>query len=214
MFLFLSSNDSIRNSRNLPSIKYDKIILWLVLISNDTASSENRKYIFEGGWQTDTVATYFDRTICFNLSRGYELLMKRSIEMKHIIYLLPHCLLSKNILYFASIQYFVVWIIYVSSHLSLTRVTAAVGRKKCNLCCELSLVTWHGAAHHPAWICTVPRLDFSLENSASKSFIRRFVITEKAPTRAFFWLKAATTAFTFKTLLKDTMLNRCWPYGK
>ena len=29
---------------------------------------------------------------------------------------------------------------------------------------------------------------------------KRFVITEKAPTRAFSWLKAATTAFTFKTL--------------
>ena len=38
--------------------------------------------------------------------------------------------------------------------------------------------------------------------SASKSSIRRFVITEKAPTRAFTWLKAATTAFTFKTLLR------------
>ena len=36
--------------------------------------------------------------------------------------------------------------------------------------------------------------------SASKRCIRRFVITEKAPTRAFSWLKAATTAFTFKTL--------------
>ena len=36
--------------------------------------------------------------------------------------------------------------------------------------------------------------------SASKSSIRRFVITEKAPTRAFSWLKAATTAFTFQTL--------------
>ena len=32
--------------------------------------------------------------------------------------------------------------------------------------------------------------------------IQRFVITEKAPTRAFSWLKAATTAFTFKTLLR------------
>ena len=32
--------------------------------------------------------------------------------------------------------------------------------------------------------------------------IRRFVITEKAPTRAFSWLKTATTAFTFKTLLR------------
>ena len=35
-------------------------------------------------------------------------------------------------------------------------------------------------------------------SSASKSSIRRFVITEKAPTRAFSWLKATTTAFTFK----------------
>ena len=32
--------------------------------------------------------------------------------------------------------------------------------------------------------------------------IRRFVITEKAPTRALSWLKVATTAFTFKTLLR------------
>ena len=32
--------------------------------------------------------------------------------------------------------------------------------------------------------------------------IQRFVITEKAPTRAFSWLKAATIAFTFKTLLR------------
>ena len=37
---------------------------------------------------------------------------------------------------------------------------------------------------------------------ASKSSIRRFVITEKAPTRAFAWLKVATTAFTFKTPLR------------
>ena len=29
-----------------------------------------------------------------------------------------------------------------------------------------------------------------------------FTITEKAPTRAFSWLKAATSAFTFKTLLR------------
>ena len=37
---------------------------------------------------------------------------------------------------------------------------------------------------------------------ASKSSIRRFVITEKAPTRAFSLVKAATIAFTFKTLLR------------
>ena len=41
--------------------------------------------------------------------------------------------------------------------------------------------------------------------SASKSSIRRFVITEKAPTRAFSSLKTATTAFTFKTLLSKTL---------
>ena len=34
------------------------------------------------------------------------------------------------------------------------------------------------------------------------SDVRRFVSTEKVPTRAFSWLKAATTAFTFKTLLR------------
>ena len=41
-----------------------------------------------------------------------------------------------------------------------------------------------------------------ITTSASKRSIRRFVITEKAPSRAFFWLKAANTAFTFKTLLR------------
>ena len=40
----------------------------------------------------------------------------------------------------------------------------------------------------------------TVNTSASKIFIRSFVITEKAPTRAFSWLTAATTAFTFKTL--------------
>ena len=41
-----------------------------------------------------------------------------------------------------------------------------------------------------------------VKGSASKSSILRFVITEKAPTSAFSWLKSATTAFTFKTLLR------------
>ena len=35
--------------------------------------------------------------------------------------------------------------------------------------------------------------------SVSKSV---FTIMEKAPTRAFFWLKVPTSAFTFKTLLR------------
>ena len=59
------------------------------------------------------------------------------------------------------------------------------------------------------WICAVFACfimwrQMAVVCSASKSCIRRYVITEKAPTRAFSWLKAATTAFTFKT---DTMLN-------
>ena len=36
-----------------------------------------------------------------------------------------------------------------------------------------------------------------VNNSATKGSIRRFVITERASTRAFSWLKAATTTFTF-----------------
>ena len=51
---------------------------------------------------------------------------------------------------------------------------------------------WAGDTDQTGWVL----------GSASKSSIRRFVITEKAPTRAFSWLKAATTAFTFKTLLR------------
>ena len=34
-------------------------------------------------------------------------------------------------------------------------------------------------------------------------------VPEKAPTRAFSLLKAPTSAFTFKNLSKDTMLNGC-----
>ena len=56
-----------------------------------------------------------------------------------------------------------------------------------------SIILLHPQVHH---IATTP------PTSASKRSIRRFVITEKAPTRVFSWLKAATTAFTFKTLLR------------
>ena len=38
--------------------------------------------------------------------------------------------------------------------------------------------------------------------TAPRASNERFVIMEKATTRAFSWLKAATTAFTFKTLLR------------
>ena len=41
---------------------------------------------------------------------------------------------------------------------------------------------------------------FTIAIEIQTKAIRRFVITEKAPTRAFSWLTAATTASTFKTL--------------
>ena len=52
-----------------------------------------------------------------------------------------------------------------------------------------------------------------VNTSASKRSIRRFVITEKAPTRAFSWLKAATTAFTFKTLLRHYAKRALTPWS-
>ena len=56
------------------------------------------------------------------------------------------------------------------------------------------------AQHHVRHLSLVRLV--TIFTGASKSSIRRFVITEKAPTRAFSYLKAATTAFTFKTLLR------------
>ena len=53
---------------------------------------------------------------------------------------------------------------------------------------------------------------WALNTSASKSSIRRFVITEKDPTRAFSWLKAATNAFTFKTLLRHNAKQVSTPW--
>ena len=58
------------------------------------------------------------------------------------------------------------------------------------------------AAEKPSVRLTPATIMCGLLTSASKSSIRMFVITEKAPTRAFSWLKAATTAFTLKTLLR------------
>ena len=53
-------------------------------------------------------------------------------------------------------------------------------------CCQDTDRWWHLPVHTP--LPTVWRVK------------RRFLITEKAPTRTFSWLKAATTAFTLKTL--------------
>ena len=75
------------------------------------------------------------------------------------------------------------WLLAVQGLLTLGLVLSSLAR-------ILSVAAvWR--APRPVW----------LRFSAPKSSIRRFVITEKAPTRAFSWLKAATTAFTFKTPL-------------
>ena len=39
-----------------------------------------------------------------------------------------------------------------------------------------------------------------------------YTITEKAPTKAFSWLKAAITAFTFKTLSKHNAKQTLTPW--
>ena len=49
--------------------------------------------------------------------------------------------------------------------------------------------TWHTAVTHPALVLQTINRGI-------------YTITEKAPTRAFSWLKAPTSAFTFKTLLR------------
>ena len=79
------------------------------------------------------------------------------------------------------------------SLLGLERLTAAGALG----CCEAVVRTHRG---HLEDSSTGFETKEMVEASASKWSIRRFVITEKAPTRAFSWLKAATTAFTYKTL--------------
>ena len=45
-----------------------------------------------------------------------------------------------------------------------------------------------------------PALDSRASNEGYPKVREDFKIMEKAPTRAFSWLKASTSAFTFKTL--------------
>ena len=53
-----------------------------------------------------------------------------------------------------------------------------------------------------SYLVTSSISDFQWILVLQKRSIRRIVITEKALTRDFSWLKAATTTFTFKTLLR------------
>ena len=51
--------------------------------------------------------------------------------------------------------------------------------------------------------CSVtPSASARASNEGSRRFPENFTITEKAPVRAISWLKAPTSAFTFKTLLR------------
>ena len=71
-------------------------------------------------------------------------------------------------------------------------------------CCSSSWVgTWSTVILETyCEILLSPSILQYLRYSASKRSIQRFVITDYAPTRAFSSLKAATTAFTFKTQLR------------
>ena len=63
-------------------------------------------------------------------------------------------------------------------------------------CCSPSSQSWvRGPAQHCS-IC------IRASNEGFPKVPKIFTITEKVPTRAFFWLKAPTSAFTFKTLLR------------
>ena len=65
------------------------------------------------------------------------------------------------------------------------------------------VVGWLEGKCNNFYISTVLR-DQWLSGSAVKRSVPQpvFTITERAPTRAFSWLKAPTSAFTFKTLLR------------
>ena len=45
-------------------------------------------------------------------------------------------------------------------------------------------------------------MSITASNEVHPKVLKDFTITEKAPTRAFSWFKAPTSAFTFKTLLR------------
>ena len=59
-----------------------------------------------------------------------------------------------------------------------------------------------GGGRYSSTAQPLPAVCSWVDSRAWKRSIRRFVITEKAPTRAFSWLKAPSSAFTFKTLLR------------
>ena len=79
----------------------------------------------------------------------------------------------------------------VDFHFSLQRVNNENNRRRLGRAELGKLWSWRG--DQPEIEGALAAATSSVDSSASKSSIRRFVITEKAPTRAFSWLKAATT---------------------
>ena len=55
---------------------------------------------------------------------------------------------------------------------------------------------------HLGILPNIPTFIWLLHHSFKRRYTRRFVSTEKAPTRAFSWLKVPNSTFTFKTLLR------------
>ena len=66
------------------------------------------------------------------------------------------------------------------------------------------MVGWRYEPHTARATCAPAHTTLYTQRNFTMSgrSIQRFQIMEKAPTRAFSWLKAPTSAFTFKTLLK------------
>ena len=71
---------------------------------------------------------------------------------------------------------------------------------------ELQFFLSHSSAHSH----NTSALTQIITNSASKTSIRRFVITEKAPTRAFSWLKAAKGRAAIRHYANQTA-HPLWP---
>ena len=70
-----------------------------------------------------------------------------------------------------------------------------------------STYAWHSIVMSPirsmTLLCPIPYTVHARALNVGYAKVREyFPITEEAPTRAFSWVKAATTAFTFKTLLR------------
>ena len=75
-----------------------------------------------------------------------------------------------------------------------------VGRPMVTRCRDVMTEQWAPVLHTSHAACTTS-VHIRAANDPSASI--GFIIMEKAPTRAFSWLKVPSSAFTFKTLLHN-----------